>query len=88
MMRPYSVMTVLFPIVAVATANGCGVKGKPLPPEEPVYIGRGQDASQSAPPVSTVPVVAPSIPAQVEHVPPAKSPQQPKKKTAKSKIKQ
>lgn len=28
--------------VVLFLTSGCGVKGRPLPPEEPAFIGRGQ----------------------------------------------
>jgi hypothetical protein len=30
------------PLVVAILLGGCGVKGKPLPPQEPAYIGNGK----------------------------------------------
>jgi hypothetical protein len=75
-------------IISIAVANGCGVKGKPLPPEEPAFIGRGQDASTAVPAAEVVPLVSPTAPPPKENVRDQKTLPTPKKKPAKSKIKQ
>lgn len=59
---------------------GCGVKGKPLPPEEPVPIGHGQDGA----PVEPVKMTAPTV---ITKPQPETAPKT-KKTPAKSKIKQ
>jgi len=33
---------------ALATVAGCGVKGDPLPPDKPAYIGRGRPTYKRA----------------------------------------
>lgn len=67
---------------------GCGVKGKPLPPENPVFIGHGQgeDPSQVTPLPEPRPAAAPRQEAPKQTDPGTVNSTQ--KKPAKKKIKQ
>ena len=60
---------------------GCGVKGKPLPPEEPVPIGHGQDARpEDVMPAGTKTTLAPVKPAAATQETSKKTPAKSKKK--------
>lgn len=39
---------IIFFLATLGTLMGCGVKGDPLPPEEPAYIGRGEPSFKKA----------------------------------------
>ncbi len=75
---------ILSSIILIGFA-GCGVKGKPLPPEVPVPIGRGQGA---APVVeSEKPALPSKAPAPTPKIIPETT-ENTKKRPAKTKIKQ